>query len=95
MRAIMTVTGKDHTGIVASVSVELARLGVNILDISQTIMDEYFTMILMVELNEANNSVKEVKEAMKKLKKNKAWSSVYRQKTHSMQCIGSRGTFEC
>ena len=63
----MTVTGKDHTGIVASASVELARLGVNILDISQTIMDEYFTMILMVELNEANNSVKEVKEAMKKV----------------------------
>ncbi|HEX5351989.1 MAG TPA: ACT domain-containing protein [Trichococcus sp.] len=67
MRAIMTVTGKDHTGIVASVSVELARLGVNILDISQTIMEEYFTMILMVELNEANNSVKEVKAAMKKV----------------------------
>ena len=63
----MTVTGKDHTGIVASVAAELARLSANILDISQTIMDEYFTMILMVELNEANNSVKEVKEAMKKV----------------------------
>ena len=67
MRAIMTVTGKDQTGIVASVAVELARLGVNILDISQTIMDEYFTMILMVELNESKNSVREVKEAMKKV----------------------------
>ena len=67
MRAITTVTGKDQTGNVENVQVELARLGVNILDISQTIMDEYFTMILMVELNEANNSVKEVKEAMKKV----------------------------
>ncbi|AWB82969.1 ACT domain-containing protein [Corynebacterium yudongzhengii] len=50
MFAIMTVTGADHTGIIAAVTTELARHSVNILDVSQTIMDEWFTMILRIKL---------------------------------------------
>jgi ACT domain-containing protein len=49
-RAIITVLGRDHTGIIAWVSGRLAEYHVNILDISQTIVDEFFTMIMVVDL---------------------------------------------
>jgi ACT domain-containing protein len=51
MRAIITVIGKDRKGIIAGVSTELAGAGINILDISQTIMQEYFVMIMLVDLS--------------------------------------------
>jgi ACT domain-containing protein len=50
MRAIITVVGVDRIGIIAGVSALLAETGVNILDISQTILREYFTMIMLVDL---------------------------------------------
>ncbi len=49
MRAIVTVIGKDQVGIIASVCTLLAEHGVNILDISQTVLQEYFTMIMLVD----------------------------------------------
>ncbi|WJY77638.1 hypothetical protein CBOVI_05590 [Corynebacterium bovis DSM 20582 = CIP 54.80] len=52
MIAIMTVTGRDHTGIIAAVATALADLGVNIRNVSQTIMDDWFTMILHVEFDD-------------------------------------------
>jgi ACT domain-containing protein len=51
MRAVVTVVGKDKTGIIAKVSAFLAERGVNILDISQTILEEYFAMIMLVDLS--------------------------------------------
>ncbi|KXT78004.1 ACT domain-containing protein [Streptococcus sp. DD13] len=48
MKAIITVVGKDKTGIVAGVSSKIAELGLNIDDISQTVLDEYFTMMAVV-----------------------------------------------
>ena len=49
MKAIVTVIGKDTVGIIANVCSLLAKNGVNVLDISQTVMQEYFTMIMMVD----------------------------------------------
>ena len=49
MRAIVTVIGKDRVGIIANVCTLLAQSGVNILDISQTILQEYLTMIMLVD----------------------------------------------
>ena len=49
MRAIVTVSGKDHVGIIADVTALLAQYGVNVLDISQTVLQEYFTMIMLVD----------------------------------------------
>ena len=51
MRAIVTVIGRDRVGIIADVCTLLAQSGVNILDISQTILQEYFTMIMLVDLS--------------------------------------------
>lgn len=52
MRAIITVVGKDKVGIIAAVSGFLAENGVNILDISQTVLQDYFTMMMLVETSE-------------------------------------------
>ncbi len=49
MKAIITVFGKDRVGIIAGVCVKLAEFGVNVLDISQTIMQGNFTMVMMVD----------------------------------------------
>ena len=64
MFAIMTVTGVDHTGIIASVTTALAELDINILDVSQTIMDNFFTMILRVEFDEKANDITRIQQAM-------------------------------
>ena len=53
MRAVVTVMGKDKTGIIAKVSAFLADRNVNILDISQTIMQGYFAMIMLVDLSDS------------------------------------------
>lgn len=53
-RAIITVLGRDQIGIIAWVSGRLAEYSVNILDISQTIINEFFTMIMVVDLKPAN-----------------------------------------
>ena len=55
MKAIVSVIGKDKVGIIARVSTSLAAMNVNILDISQTIMSDYFTMIMVVSVKEASD----------------------------------------
>ena len=52
-RAIITVLGRDQIGIIAWVSGRLAEYRVNVLDISQTILNEFFTMIMVVDLEPA------------------------------------------
>jgi ACT domain-containing protein len=55
MKAIITVVGKDRTGIVAGVSTKIAELGLNIDDITQTVLDEYFTMMAVVSSQESQD----------------------------------------
>lgn len=49
MRAILTVIGKDKVGIIAKVSQTLADLNLNIVDVTQTILNDYFTMMMVLE----------------------------------------------
>ncbi len=49
MRAVVTVMGRDKTGIIAKTSTMLAEYNINILDITQTILQDIFTMIMMVD----------------------------------------------
>ena len=51
MKGIITVLGKDHVGIIGSVCTYLAQSDVNILDISQTIVDGYFNMMMIVDMS--------------------------------------------
>ncbi|MDE6967610.1 MAG: ACT domain-containing protein [Clostridia bacterium] len=58
MKAIVSVIGKDKKGIIAKVSNILFEQDINIEDISQTIMQEYFTMIMMVSISENSDVTK-------------------------------------
>lgn len=54
MKAVITVVGCDKIGIIASITAVLAKTQVNILDISQTIMQNIFTMVMLVDLSKLN-----------------------------------------
>ena len=65
MKAVMTVVGPDRVGIVAGVTTLLASLNINILDLSQTIMDGIFTMTLLVDTAAANRPFDEIRTMLK------------------------------
>ena len=64
MKAILTVIGKDRVGIIAGVSSELQKLNINILDVNQTIMGEFFTMIMMLDLKLSNDNFEKIKNIL-------------------------------
>ena len=67
MKAIVSVIGKDKKGIIAGVSGLLRDMDVNIEDISQTILQEYFTMIMAVELGQSKLSFTQISEQLTQL----------------------------
>ena len=64
MRAVITVIGKDKIGIIAAISKILADSNINILDITQTIMQEIFTMIMIVDVSGSNIEFSELSEKL-------------------------------
>ena len=64
MKAIVTVVGKDRVGIIAQVCTTLAAYQVNVLDISQTVMQGYFTMMMAVEVSECTIPLARLCDAM-------------------------------
>lgn len=64
MKAVVTVTGKDKVGIIATASAECAKHGVNIVDISQSVLREYFAMIMLVEIDGLKTDFKSFAENM-------------------------------
>lgn len=62
MRAIVTVIGRDQVGIIAAVCALLSEKNVNVLDISQTVLQEYFTMIMLVDTAQATVPFARLKE---------------------------------
>ena len=69
MKAVVTVMGIDKTGIIAKVSTCLSDFNINILDINQTIMQNIFTMIMLVDIKEATNDFANIAETLEKLGK--------------------------
>ncbi len=67
MRTIITVMGIDQPGIIAKVSDCLYRHGVNILDINQTIMQDIFTMIMLVDMKGAAGKEDQLLKALEKI----------------------------
>ena len=66
-RTIITVVGKDNKGIIAKVCTYLADNNVNILDISQTIVQEYFNMMMIVDMGKMNTSFETVADELAEL----------------------------
>ncbi len=60
MKAIVTVIGKDQVGITAAVCTLLAQHQINVLDISQTVLQEYFTMVMLVDVSACDTSIAEM-----------------------------------
>ena len=67
MKAVITVTGKDKVGIIAEVSAECSKFGANIVDISQSVMREYFAMIMLVEIENLSVSFKQFQNELGEL----------------------------
>lgn len=64
MKAIVTVVGKDAVGIIANVCLALADHNVNVLDISQTVMQGYFTMMMVVDVSASKAPLSELAQKL-------------------------------
>lgn len=68
-KAVITVVGKDSVGIIAKVCTYLAGQGINILDISQTIVDGFFNMMMIVDVSGMDSKFEKVQEELRELGK--------------------------
>lgn len=66
-KAILTVLGRDKVGIVYRISEKCKALDLNILDINQTIMDDFFTMVIMIDYSSAEGKFEVISEEFNKL----------------------------
>ena len=66
-RVIITVVGKDTVGIIAKVCTYLSETGINVLDISQTIVSGYFNMMMITDISGATKSFAAISDEMEKL----------------------------
>ena len=64
MNAVVTVVGKDRVGIIAEVCTDLAAFQVNVLDIRQTVMQGYFTMMMVVDVSTSAFPVAELAQKL-------------------------------
>lgn len=69
MKGVITIVGKDRVGIIAEVCGFLAENNVNIIDISQTILQGYFNMIMIVDLSTSNNTCEDLNKSVDDLGK--------------------------
>lgn len=67
MRAVITVIGKDVVGILARVSSICAENGVNVIEVTQSVLQEFFAMIMMVDLNASKIPVSELSDKLSSL----------------------------
>ena len=66
MKAVITVIGKDMVGILAKVSTACANANANVVEVTQSVMDKYFAMIMLVDINGLNCSLEELKDSIEK-----------------------------
>ena len=67
MRAVLTVIGKDHVGILAKVAHKCAECNANIIEVTQTVLQELFCMIMMVDISDVNCELSELVYQMNSL----------------------------
>lgn len=65
MRAIITVIGKDNVGILAKVSSACAKADVNVAEVTQSVLQDMFAMVMLVEIDKANIGFEQLKENLK------------------------------
>ncbi len=89
MNAVISVTGKDATGIVAKVSAKCAEHGANITDIAQSVLDGFFTMIMIVNIDGLTIEFSDFIDVMTELGKNSGLiiNTMHEQIFNSMHTI--------
>lgn len=65
MKAVVTVIGKDKVGILAGASNEIANVNANVVEVTQSVLDEYFAMIMLIDISEMTTSLETLKESIK------------------------------
>lgn len=65
MKAVVTVIGADRVGILAAASQEVAKANANVIEVSQTVLREFFAMIMLIDISEMNKSIEELENAIK------------------------------
>ncbi|GBU26114.1 hypothetical protein R83H12_02801 [Fibrobacteria bacterium R8-3-H12] len=68
MRAIVSVVGKDRMGIIAKVSGLLFSIDINVMDLSPSVMNDYFHMIMLVDMNKCSRKFEEISAALDTLR---------------------------
>ena len=66
MKAVITVVGKDMVGILAKVSTTCAESKANVLEVSQSILSDYFAMVMLIEISNLTCSLEELTIALEK-----------------------------
>ena len=74
MKAVITVTGKDSVGIIANVANECAKYDANIVDISQSVLSEYFAMIMLADIDKLSIPFSDFVDLMSEVGKDKGLS---------------------
>ena len=69
MKAVVTVVGKDRVGIIAGVCVKLAEFNVNVLNISQSVMEGFFTMMMVVDVTDSTVPLAELAQRVEEMGK--------------------------
>ncbi len=69
MRAVITVIGKDMVGILAKVSAECAKHNINVLEVTQSILQDMFAMIMMVDISKSDMEFTEFADTLSKIGK--------------------------
>ena len=67
MRAGITVIGKDMVGILAKVSTECAKANANVIEVTQSVLQDMFAMIMLVDITDMNCQLSQLSETMKEL----------------------------
>ena len=67
MRAVITVLGKDKVGILAKVSAKCAEVDVNVIEVTQSILQDLFAMIMMVDISKSKIPFDELVDSLKKI----------------------------
>lgn len=78
---IITVTGKDKVGIIAKISNACARATINIVDVNQKIMEDYFVMMMACDIAKASVSMEEIQKKLGKIAKDMDLNITFQNET--------------
>ena len=90
MRAVITVIGKDMVGILANVSAVCAKAGMNVVEVTQSILQDMFAMIMMVEITDSAIPFADFSSSLKNWGKRTIFRSTSCMRTFLIPCTGSK-----